>query len=360
MKAFLEKAKRSLWSGSQRVSRTVRKAWSRLKKPLGIVLVLTVTGFAVYYIFIFPPSRIAELHLYEGEAIKLENETRATWAQVFGGAFILITLFIGYHRLKTEQEGQITDRFTRAIDQLGSPKMEIRLGGIYALERISKDSEKDYWTVMEVLSAFVRENAKREEAEEPGHAENEPLIPPDEAPIPAVRADIQAALTVIARRRLKYGSGEDLPLDLRSTALPHVRLDDFDQRVSNLRGVDLSGSDLRKACLTGADLREAILVGADMSGATLSGADLNWAELMRGHFRNATLIRADLRRARLIGADLKESDLRWADLTEADLRSSDLTGAKLTRRQYESAITDEHTILPEEFLEPGNTVEPPP
>ena len=65
------------------------------------------------------------------------------------------------------EQGQITERFTRAIDQLGAatdngePKLEIRLGGIYALERIARDSpERDYSTVMEVLTAYVRENAK--------------------------------------------------------------------------------------------------------------------------------------------------------------------------------------------------------
>jgi hypothetical protein len=64
------------------------------------------------------------------------------------------------------EQGQITDRFTRAIEQLGEtddngkPKLELRLGGIYALERIAWDSpERDYSTVMEVLTAYVRENA---------------------------------------------------------------------------------------------------------------------------------------------------------------------------------------------------------
>lgn len=37
--------------------------------------------------------------------------------------------------LKIAQEGQITERFTRAIEQLGNPATEIRLGGIYALGR---------------------------------------------------------------------------------------------------------------------------------------------------------------------------------------------------------------------------------
>src|SRR5829696_516895 len=51
--------------------------------------------------------------------------------------------------LRITEQGQITERFTRAIDQLGETELEIRLGGIYALERIAKDSpERDYSTVM--------------------------------------------------------------------------------------------------------------------------------------------------------------------------------------------------------------------
>src|SRR3712207_3973288 len=45
--------------------------------------------------------------------------------------------------LSLTRQGQITERFTRAIDQLGHDRTEIRLGGIYALERIAKESEED-------------------------------------------------------------------------------------------------------------------------------------------------------------------------------------------------------------------------
>jgi membrane protein implicated in regulation of membrane protease activity len=61
------------------------------------------------------------------------------------------------HRLT--QQGQITERYTKAIEQLGSDKLDVRLGGIYALERIAKDSRRDHPTVVEVLSAFVREHS---------------------------------------------------------------------------------------------------------------------------------------------------------------------------------------------------------
>ena len=38
----------------------------------------------------------------------------------------------------------MTDRYTKAIEQLGSDKLDVRIGGIYALERIALDSDKDH------------------------------------------------------------------------------------------------------------------------------------------------------------------------------------------------------------------------
>jgi hypothetical protein len=56
---------------------------------------------------------------------------------------------------RTAEQGHITDRFTAAVEQFGSDKMAVRLGAIYALERISKDSRRDHWTIMETLTAYV-------------------------------------------------------------------------------------------------------------------------------------------------------------------------------------------------------------
>ena len=53
----------------------------------------------------------------------------------------------------------ITDRFSQAISYLASDKIAVRLGGIYALERLAQDSPSEYWLTIEVLSAFVRERS---------------------------------------------------------------------------------------------------------------------------------------------------------------------------------------------------------
>ncbi|ACB52240.1 hypothetical protein cce_2892 [Crocosphaera subtropica ATCC 51142] len=59
--------------------------------------------------------------------------------------------------IEVAQNSQITERFTKAVEQLGSENLSIRLGGIYALEKIAQDAPKTYhWTIMEILCAFIR------------------------------------------------------------------------------------------------------------------------------------------------------------------------------------------------------------
>ena len=54
------------------------------------------------------------------------------------------------HTFELTEQGQVTDRYTKAIEELGSDKLSVRIGSIYALERIVRDSPGDQPTVMEV------------------------------------------------------------------------------------------------------------------------------------------------------------------------------------------------------------------
>ena len=67
--------------------------------------------------------------------------------------------------LEVTEQGHITDRYTKAIEQLGSDNLDVRLGGIYALERLAQDSpQRDQPTVVEVLGAFIREHSRRHDS----------------------------------------------------------------------------------------------------------------------------------------------------------------------------------------------------
>ena len=79
-----------------------------------------------------------------------------------------IFAFFIWRTTRTAEDGRITDRFSTAVEQLGatnkdgSKQIEPRLGGIYSLERIASDSKRDARTILELLCAYVRENAPRQ------------------------------------------------------------------------------------------------------------------------------------------------------------------------------------------------------
>jgi hypothetical protein len=168
------------------------------------------------------------------------------------------------------EQGQVTDRYTKAIDQLSSREIDMRIGGIYALERIARDSERDHPTVMEVLTAFVRDHS------------------PEQWPVPDVhvvgvrpprrqmRPDIQAAITVIGRRTIRYDSQ---PINLIDAHLGGAHLGGANLDGAALTDADLTGADLSAADLTGAHLYDAALTDADLTSAHLSGANFFGADL---------------------------------------------------------------------------------
>ena len=154
----------------------------------GIIVVL-------FALWTFPKWQVAYTkNLTPEQRFDRENEARRTLAQVLGGGVLLIGIYFTWRQLRISQEGQITDRFTKAIAQLGDDQLAVRLGGIYALERIARDSERDHWPVMEVLTAFARENSLKRLAASMGGAES----------VPALAPDIQAILTVLGRRELSH------------------------------------------------------------------------------------------------------------------------------------------------------------
>ena len=213
------------------------------------------------------------------------------------------------------EQGQVTDRYTKAIGQLGSKKLDVRIGGIYALERVARDSPRDHPTVMEVLSAFVRDHS------------HEPWPPPAPgesgaaAPKRVVRPEVQAAVTVIGRN----ARHDHQRLSLVGANITGAFL--AGQRLS-LAGAFLAGADLAHADLTDADLAGADLTDADLTGALLTDADLAHADLTHADLTDANLAGANLSNVDLTGAWLGRADLTTLTLGAADVAGAYLGGAR--------------------------------
>lgn len=268
-----------------------------LSWPIMTALIL----IAMIAIIVIPRCQVRKLRQKSPDdlekAFDHENEARRTILQIFGGAFIVIGLFttnttlsdaheqleLSRRQLKVAQDGQVTDRFIRATAQIGDDKMSVRLGGIYALRRIGEDSREDYWTVINLLAAYVRDHS--------------PWPPPgpvrSHSQPTAVPQDIQEALSAIGQRDPKKDPA-DYILDLSGVNMRGAYLVEGQFGGVILRGVNLEKSDLREA-----NLGEADLTGADLKNADLSDADLRGADLTNGHLEGT-----DLTNAHLEGADL--------------------------------------------------------
>ncbi len=264
-------------------------------------------------------------------------------ATLLAGIGLIVNYFNSQAEMQLTQQRLITERFSKAVEQIGSGKEEVVIGGIYSLERIAKDSPKDQWTIMEVLTSYIRKNSPipsniqqlKPEAEE---REKTP------EKLPSVSIPVQAALTVIGRRK-----GDNLAettdsnkikiLDLSRTNLRGANLNRANLNRANLDGANLNGAFLEEANLDGANLNRANLnranldgaklIGANLIGAFLNGANLNGANLNGANLIGANLIGANLNGANLNGAFLKGANLIGAFLEEANLNGANLNGAFL-------------------------------
>lgn len=274
---------------------------------------LAALGAVVFVLFIFVLPGVLANGTFETDAerLKAENDVRATLLQGLAGAFLLVGLYFTARTLQLNREGQITERFTRAIDQLGSATLDVRLGGVYALERIANDSENDRETIFAVLAAFIREHARRQLDDSPDGEEGTP--PAGERRPPE---DVQTTATVLGRRSWRERDRElDLSrTDLRGVNLEHANLEGATFEGANLGGANLGFARLAKARFRQAQLQHSHLFGANLAHATLPGADL---------------ARANLQRANLEGADFPDANLADAWLPDANLSTADLATANL-------------------------------
>jgi hypothetical protein len=283
------------------------------------------------------------------EELAAEDAIRRTLAQIVGGAFVLLGLYFTLQNVIINREGRITDRFSKAIDQLGSEQMAVRLGAIYALERIGRDSGKDHWTIVETLCAFIRENTRAPSPEDGEPAPRSPRRPGSLPATPLPRADVQAACTVLGRRNRKHP--EPGRIHLPRVHLEGLTLHEehhFEEAVlfrAVFDGANLSRVHTESAILFLAKFRGANLAGAFLTGAQMLGADFERAALFGAHLEGASLDNAHLQTARLDGARLEGTRLNGTHLEGASL----LDAHGLTVEQIRSAIIDDKTKLPPEI-----------
>ena len=247
------------------------------------------------------------------EIIKITLSALSLFATVVAGAGLIATYWDNLEDRRLTQERLVTERFSKAISFLDEHNDEtVRIGGIYALERIAKDSPKDHWTIMEVLTSYIRKHS--------------PLVPENES-YSSVSIDVQAALTVIARRTIPDG-GEP---------------DDVDLSETNLHQAYLYNANLEEAFFHRANLSRAFFADANLKGAFFADANLKETFFPRANLRDAHFERANLESATFFKANLIGVNLEGANLKEARFEKTRLS-AHLSKEQQEQCAVYEPII----------------
>jgi hypothetical protein len=303
-------------------------AWTGWGVMVALVLILLFGSLFVLPDYLVKHDLQPGTQLSPGELVSAKNDIRSTLLQGIGGFILIIgaiaawqqlqlgrdqlhasreqmrqTQELSSQQLKISEQGQITERFTRAIEQLASDKLDVRIGGVYGLERLAADSAVDTGIITEILLGLVHRRSPwtPHQGLAAGVESIEDLRSLDDIRTLWIRAaDVADAVRVIGR------------LPALTGIWPNRYLGSLDLRRANFRNADLAGAYLGRSNLA----------RAEFQGADLCGANLRFATLVRAEFEDASLERAiltgvDLRGAELHGARLRDAaaspETRWPD-----------------------------------------------
>lgn len=229
-----------------------------------------------------------------------------------------------HRQVETAEQSLLNERYQRGAEMLGSDVLAVRLGGIYALQRLANEHPKEYHIqIMRLLCAFVRN---------PTVAGDGQVIPTDHETGEAnetsdsgymrLRQDVEDAMEAIASRS-KEGIG--LERDPRS--------------ILDLRGATLCGLNLMN--FENVDLSWANISSADLSHVNLRPhTDMSWVHAVNTNLSGACLVDVNLSVVRFWGADLSQTILTNANLSRASFLNNGDRPCRLTQAQLDSACAD--------------------
>lgn len=310
--------------------RFLRLAWWLLGSVLAAVAVIAIVVWLPHALVNADLTGHGTKALSERGLASSINDARATLVQALAGTLVVVSAFTAWRQYALARQAHLTERYVTAVGLIASETIEGRTGGVYALERLARDSRLQLEIVVDVLAAFIRSRA-------PVPSELPEWQRGDDTYYDAVgfllvrKPDVQAAVGALARF--------DVPWNRERRGRSRI-----------LYTLQLPQVDLRRAYLYGARLSGVALTESRLELAQLSDADLTYAQLDRTHMDGALLCGTDLR-----GADLSYAVLRGAELdgrtrlSSALLQGADLSDTHLEEVALDDAQADVQTLWPEGF-----------
>ena len=222
----------------------------------------------------------------------------ATSVVAISTAIVAIATFrVSSQTLQANTLQQASDRFDKAIEHLGSGSRDVRLGGIYALEKLARDTPSEHSQVYDVLTSYVRGHAvvgkdMCADSGPPGVVPSSPAptspapsplaAPPSPAPSslgsigPRPDEDIQTVIYLVGRRDRKYDAVNE-SVDFLHTCLRGASF--LAETVADYSDASMNSADLRSANFGLAKLENVFMYGVTLDDALMTSAKLRGAHL---------------------------------------------------------------------------------
>lgn len=299
----------------------------RVARPLGIAV--SVAAFLLVLFALVAAVMTLKRSIAGGGDAMAGLGASGLIVALLGAPFLVWSTILKHQTVRFTKEGHMTDRINKAVEQLGAektvksvgkdgstveetkPNIEVRIGAILSLERIAQDSTihdkgRDHVRVMEILCAYVRENAKVGSLGEEADATE--FVNP--------RIDIQIVLDVIKRRdhfQIEVERTKRYRLDMRKVDFRGANLSE-----GNFRGAILAESrfefcSLQQGDFSGARFDGSVLnfvgfSGADLTGARMNHCRINKPQPERGGYVMSVNMAKRIGGASFIGADISALD----------------------------------------------------
>jgi|GEM_PF-3653119 len=180
-----------------------------------------------------------------------------------------------------------TDRFAKAVEQLGNKKVEIQVGGIYHLQKIMEEDPDYHWPIIQTLLHYIRTKSPRKP-----EGENKPITP-----------NVQTAIDVICQRKPELDN--ERLLDFSNTNLTGARFQFPSGSPNDWSRVNLKNAFFEYCCLDNAIFTNAYLFGSQFNNSKGNNTYFCSADLTGAHLgENAEFINCDFGNARLADSKL--------------------------------------------------------
>ena len=92
----------------------------------------------------------------EEQRLAARDDVRTVGVQLVGALTLIVGGALTWRTVWLTRQGQITDRMASSVERLGEEqKVSVRVGAIYALGRVARDSRADHPAVIELLAEHM-------------------------------------------------------------------------------------------------------------------------------------------------------------------------------------------------------------